>query len=89
MNRTEVKMIAEELANLIRPEIRKMVIDLTTSDMEEMEGYMSISEAAKFMGCSKQSIYNKISDIPHVKIGGLLKFQKSELRKYIHGNGKG
>ena len=82
MNRTEARMVAEELAKLIKPEIRKMVIDMTVSDMEN---YISASEAADYLGMSKQTLYNKISEIPHVKFGRILKFQKSELKKYING----
>lgn len=82
MNRTEARMVAEELAKLIKPEIRKMVIDMTVS---ETEGFISATEAAEYIGMSKQTLYNKISEIPHVKFGKFLRFQKSELKKYING----
>lgn len=82
MNRTEARMVAEELAKLMRNEIRKMTVDLVVA---ETEGYMSVAEAADFMGVSKQTIYNKIEEIPHIKMGKFLRFQKSALRNYING----
>lgn len=82
MNRTEAKMVAEELAKLMRNEIRKMTIDLVVADTE---GYMTLGEAAEFMGLSKHTVYKKIDEIPHVKFGKFLRFQKSELKKYING----
>lgn len=82
MNRTEARMVAEELAKLIKPEIRKMVIDMTVS---ETEGFISASEAAEYIGMSKRTLYNRIDEIPHTKFGRVLKFQKSKLKEYING----
>lgn len=46
--------------------------------------FMSIDEAAKFMGVSSSTLYKKAckGEIPHYKIGGL-KFDRNELDQYI------
>ena len=82
MNRTDARMIAEELAKVLQKEIRKMVVDITVGDMEN---YISASEAADYLGMSKRTLYNRIDEIPHTKFGRVLKFQKSKLRDYING----
>ena len=82
MNRTDARMIAEELAKVLQKEIRKMVVDITVGDMEN---YISASEAADYLGMSKRTLYNRIDDIPHTKFGRVLKFQKSKLKEYING----
>lgn len=82
MNRTDARMIAEELAKVLQKEIRKMVVDITVGDMEN---YISASEAADYLGMSKRTLYNRIDEIPHTKFGRVLKFQKSKLKEYIDG----
>lgn len=82
MNRTDARMIAEELAKVMQKEIRKMVVDITVGDMEN---YISASEAADYLGMSKRTLYNRIDEIPHTKFGRVLKFQKSKLKEYING----
>lgn len=82
MNRTDARMIAEELAKVLQKEIRKMVVDITVGDMEN---YISASEAADYLGMSKRTLYNRIDEIPHTKFGRVLKFQKSKLKEYING----
>ncbi|MBR1719808.1 MAG: helix-turn-helix domain-containing protein [Phocaeicola sp.] len=82
MNRTDARMIAEELAKVLQKEIRKMVVDITVGDMEN---YISASEAADYLGMSKRTLYNRIDEIPHTKFGRVLKFQKSKLKESING----
>jgi len=44
----------------------------------------SVSEAAVYLGMSKDWVYGHLKTlIPHVKIGGALKFRKEDLDSYI------
>lgn len=47
MNRSEAKMIAEELHKFIRNDVRKAVTEITTAETEE---YLSAKQAAVFLG---------------------------------------
>lgn len=81
MNRSEAKMIAEELHKFIRNDVRKAVTEITTAETEE---YLSAKQAAVFLGWKLQTLYNRIHDIlPHTKNGKSLIFTKSVLRKFM------
>ena len=44
----------------------------------------SVAEAAAYLGMSKDWIYERLKTlIPHVKIGGTLKFRKDDLDRFI------
>jgi len=44
----------------------------------------SVSEAAAYLGMSKDWIYEHLKTlIPHVKIGGALRFRKEDIDRYI------
>lgn len=44
----------------------------------------SVAEAAIYLGMSKDWVYERLKAlIPHVKIGGALKFRKEDLDRYI------
>ena len=53
MNRSEAKMIAEELHKFIRNDVRKAVTEITTAETEE---YLSAKQAAVFLGWKLQTI---------------------------------
>ena len=72
MNRSEAKMIAEELHKFIRNDVRKAVTEITTAETEE---YLSAKQAAVFLGWKLQTLYNRIHDIPHTKNGKSLIFR--------------
>ncbi len=44
---------------------------------------LNIDEAAAFLGISKNTIYGKINEIPHIKKGKLLKFFEDDLLLYL------
>jgi DNA binding domain, excisionase family len=45
---------------------------------------LSVKEAAAYLGMSRDWIYERLKTlIPHVKIGGTLKFRKDDLDRYI------
>ena len=87
MNRSEAKMIAEELHKFIRNDVRKAVTEMATAETEmataETEEYLNAKQAAVFLGWKLQTLYNRIHDIPHTKNGKSLIFTKSALRKFM------
>ncbi len=51
---------------------------------EHFSPLLSVKEAAVYLGMSKDWIYDRLKTlIPHVKIGGALKFRKEDLDRYI------
>jgi excisionase family DNA binding protein len=44
---------------------------------------LSISEAARFLGLSKQAVYRHIGKISHYKRNGRLYFKRQELIEYV------
>lgn len=51
---------------------------------EHFSPLLSVKEAAAYLGMSKDWIYDRLKSlIPHVKIGGALKFRKEDLDRYI------
>lgn len=78
MNRSDAKMIAEELHKFIRNDVRKAVTEMATAETEE---YLNAKQAAVFLGWKLQTLYDRIHDIPHTKNGKSLIFTKSALRK--------
>lgn len=71
MTRNDARMIAEELFKLIQAS--KLL----------PEHYVGTKEAADMLGVPVQTLYNKVGEIPHTKIGKRLRFSESALRKYI------
>lgn len=80
MNRSDAKMIAEELHKFIRNDVRKAVTEIVTVETEE---YLNAKQAAAFLGWKLQTLYNRIHDIPHARNGKILIFTKSALRKFM------
>lgn len=56
MNRSEAKMIAEELHKFIRNDVRKAVTEMATAETEE---YLNAKQAAVFLGWKLQTLYNR------------------------------
>lgn len=80
MNRSEAKMIAEELHKFIRNDVRKVVTEMATAETEE---YLNAKQAAVFLGWKLQTLYNRIHDIPHTKMARVSFYQISFDK--IHG----
>jgi len=47
---------------------------------------LSLEEAAEFLRLRPQTVYQKISSIPHSKVGKILLFKREDLLKYIESN---
>lgn len=81
MNRSDARMIAEELHKFIRNDVRKAVTEMATAETEE---YLNAKQAAVFLGWKLQTLYNRIHDIPHTKNGKKSHFYQISFEK-IHG----
>ena len=64
-------MIAEELFKLMQ------------KSKTLQERYLNADEAAQMLGFPKSTLYNKIGEIPHTKVGKRLRFSETALRQYI------
>lgn len=81
MNRNEAKMVAEELYKLIHKDVRNIV---SQTVKEETEEWIDSKEAAKVLGWSVGTLYNRIEEIPHTKLNNRLRFKKSVLLQYLN-----
>lgn len=81
MNRTEAKMVAEELYKLIHKDVKTIV---SRTVKEETEEWIVAKEAAKVLGWSVGTLYNRIEEIPHTKLNNRLRFKKSALLQYLN-----
>ena len=81
MNRSDARMIAEELHKFIRNDVRKAVTEMATAETEE---YLNAKQAAVFLGWKLQTLYNRIHDIPHTKKWQESHFYQISFEK-IHG----
>lgn len=54
---------------------------LDAMEKKEHEAYISAKEVAEILGCKIGEIYRKVKAgrLPHYRIGGLIKFKKSEI----------
>ena len=66
-------------------------MDLHTSnqnaaDYSSARVFMTIDELSAYIGLSKRAIYQRAANrtIPSQKIGGLLRFEKSEIDKWLN-----
>jgi excisionase family DNA binding protein len=52
----------------------------------ENQQLLTAKDVADFLQCSLQHVYNLVwrEEIPYVKVGGLLRFQKERLIEWLH-----
>ncbi len=73
MTRAEISMLAEEIVKVMR---RDGLVD---------DEFLNAEDAARFLGISKRTLYNKRSELPCPRTGKKLMFRKSELVKMLTG----
>ncbi|MCI7653037.1 MAG: helix-turn-helix domain-containing protein [Bacteroidales bacterium] len=71
MNRTDARLVAEELFKLIK------------KDGLLEDKVIGAEETAEILGCSTWTVYKKLSEIPHTKFGKSLRFFKSDIIKML------
>ena len=79
MNRTEARILAEELYKLTKSRNSIRIVPIYGGSDE----WIGVGEAANILGCSVGTLYNNIDSIPHTKNGRLLRFRKASLIKYL------
>jgi hypothetical protein len=67
-----------EVRNIIKEEIS----DFKTST-PTVSKFLDVAQAAEFLHVKKQTIYQNIEKIPHLKKHGKLLFVESDLRDYL------
>lgn len=88
MTKAEAKMIAVELAKLMKPQImqamREAAIEATTQAREvETDEYLNSKEAAEFLKMSESALRHNLS-IPRTKVAGIgVRYSKNSLTKYL------
>lgn len=55
-------------------------------DDEANEGLFSVQRAATYLGISTQTLYRRHPEIPRIRIGSLIRFQRSDLDQNIDKN---
>lgn len=65
-------MVAEELYKLIHKDVKNIV---SQTVKEETEEWIGAKEAAKVLGWSVGTLYNRIEEIPHTKLNNRLRFK--------------
>ena len=80
MTRTEARMVAQELYKLIKNDILRQVSETA---INESGWNLNIDQASEILGWKPKTIRNKIKEIPHIKVGGRLRFSEYKLRKYL------
>ncbi len=53
---------------------------------ELKEGLFSVRRAATYLGISAQTLYRRHPEIPRIRIGSLIRFQRTDLDQYIDKN---
>jgi len=87
------KLTVAEFKNLFNGDLTALIQDVVDRKLTEKESgrdefTLDVDGAAKLMNISRQTIYQKIKEIPHRKVFGKLVFFKEELIKFIDNNGK-
>ncbi len=82
----------DELQELIQESVKSAITEQNSQQQsEEQDKIMSLQETALFLNLAKQTVYGFTSkqQIPFIKKGKKLYFQKSELEKWLmEGNKK-
>ncbi len=78
-----------DLLNEFRSIVKDEVSSLNTTQLPTTtirgNKYLTASDAAKFLGIAKQTLYQSVSQVPHTKRFGKLYFLESDLTAYLEG----
>lgn len=75
--------LLEAFRHVVREELKSI------PQPEKIKAFLSLQEASEFLGLSKSSIYRMTStrQIPHIKRGGKLLFNRQELTAWLQAAG--
>jgi len=74
-----------EVASKIAEEVVKALSPLLKKSREEDNHLFSVDTLAEYLGISKQCVRDRVKhkQIPHLKVGKLLKFRKREIDRWL------
>ena len=76
----------EELIKQIADKVSWTVMNAIRSQAPtQSNDIMGVPELCKYLDMSKRWVYDRVNDksIPHMKIGGVLKFEKKDIDKWL------
>lgn len=75
MDQEDVELIAQRVVEMIKP--------LLSTREENSEIIFSVEELAEYLRVSVKWVYDHVYELPHFKLGGLLRFRKQEIDSTI------
>ena len=75
MDQEDVELIAQRVVEMIKP--------LLSTKEENSEIIFSVEELAEYLRVSVKWVYDHVYELPHFKLGGLLRFRKQEIDSTI------
>jgi excisionase family DNA binding protein len=75
LDQEDVELIALRVVEMMKPLLS------TTAENENI--VFSVEELAEYLRVSVKWVYEHTCDLPHFKLGGLLRFRKKEIDKVI------
>lgn len=75
LDQEDVELIARRVVDMIKPLIS------TKEDNDEI--IFSVEELAEYLRVSAKWVYEHTCELPHFKLGGLLRFRKKEIDRVI------
>lgn len=73
--------IEETIKASVKEAVEEALKNVSLGTSDDLPEIMNVKQAAKFLNCSSQWVYDNISQIPHMELSGY-KFIKSELMKW-------
>lgn len=77
MSHTEIRFLASEIAKILQQGNKQNI------SLDSLDGYMTVKEAADFLGISPKTIANKSAHIPHIKSGKKIYFSRDVIQSYF------
>ncbi len=74
LTKLEIALIASEICRILQD----------NGQCEDI--FLSVKEAADFLGFSPSYIYHNLDKIPHIKKNNIIRFSKKALTDYINNN---
>jgi len=78
MEKEDIDLIAERVAAILKP--------LLTPKDKADDTIFSVDELAEYLRVSNKWVYDHSHELPKFKVGGLLRFRKKKIDKYIELN---
>lgn len=77
LEEADIDAIAQRVADILRPLL---------AQKEAPDTIFSVDELAEYLRVSNKWVYDHAYELPKFKVGGLLRFRKKKIDKYIELN---